>query len=155
MGVSAAVGAFLVGIAVADPVSERASTLVGPLRDLFAALFFFLFGLQIDVGDLVPVLVPAALLAAVTAAGKVFTGSWAARRAGIAARGRRRAGTALIARGEFSIVIAELGVAAGVERQLGPLAAAYVLMLAVAGPLAARAADRPAGPRPRRRAAFA
>jgi monovalent cation:H+ antiporter-2, CPA2 family len=35
-------------------------------------------------------------------------------------------------------VIAGLGVAAGVESQLGTLAAAYVLLMAIAGPLAAR-----------------
>ena len=43
-----------------------------------------------------------------------------------------------MARGEFSIVIAGLGVAAGLEPQLGPLAAAYVLFLAVVGPIIAR-----------------
>ncbi|MDQ3461538.1 MAG: cation:proton antiporter, partial [Actinomycetota bacterium] len=46
--VSAAVGAFLVGIALSGPVQERASLLVSPLRDLFAATFFLFFGLQID-----------------------------------------------------------------------------------------------------------
>jgi CPA2 family monovalent cation:H+ antiporter-2 len=45
---------------------------------------------------------------------------------------------ALVARGEFSIVIAGLG--AGLEPRLGPLAAAYVLLLAVAGPILARLA---------------
>ena len=45
---------------------------------------------------------------------------------------------ALIARGEFSIVIAGLG--AGIEPQLGPFAAAYVLFLAVLGPILARLA---------------
>jgi CPA2 family monovalent cation:H+ antiporter-2 len=45
----------------------------------------------------------------------------------------------LIARGEFSIVIAGLGVGTGLEPQLGPLSAAYVLMLAVLGPILARA----------------
>ena len=44
----------------------------------------------------------------------------------------------MVARGEFSIVIAGLGVAAGLEPQLGPLAAAYVLFLAVIGPVVAR-----------------
>lgn len=44
----------------------------------------------------------------------------------------------LIARGEFSIVIAGIAVAEGIERDLGPLAAAYVLVLAITGPLAAR-----------------
>jgi monovalent cation:H+ antiporter-2, CPA2 family len=50
-------------------------------------------------------------------------------------------GTALIARGEFSIALAGLGVAAGVEPELGPVAAAYVLLLAVMGPVLARVVD--------------
>jgi SAM-dependent methyltransferase len=49
-----------------------------------------------------------------------------------------RAGGALVAHGEFSIVIAGLGVGAGLNPQLGPLTAAYVLILAVAGPMVAR-----------------
>jgi CPA2 family monovalent cation:H+ antiporter-2 len=77
------------------------------------------------------------VLAGVTAATKILTGYWASRRAGVDRRGGIRAGTALVARGEFSIVLAGLGV--GLEPKLGPLAAAYVLTLAVAGPLLARA----------------
>jgi K+:H+ antiporter subunit KhtU len=107
--VSAAVGAFLVGIAISGPVQQRASALIEPLRDLFAAIFFVLFSFRIDPADLPPVLVPAFALAAVTAATKVATGWWAARRRGITNDGRLRAGTALIARGEFSIIIAGLG----------------------------------------------
>ncbi|MDQ3353556.1 MAG: cation:proton antiporter [Actinomycetota bacterium] len=140
--VSAAVGAFLVGIALGGAAQERASLLVGPLRDLFAAAFFLFFGLQIDPGDLLPVAAVAGALAVVTAVTKVGTGWWAARRAGIARPGRMRAGTALIARGEFSIVIAGLGVGVGIEPQLGPVAAAYVLLLAIAGPVITRYADR-------------
>jgi CPA2 family monovalent cation:H+ antiporter-2 len=49
-----------------------------------------------------------------------------------------RAGAALIARGEFSIIIAGLGVSAGLEPQLGALSAAYVLFLAILGPILAR-----------------
>ena len=52
-----------------------------------------------------------------------------------------RAGLSLVPRGEFSVVIAGLGVAAGVEHDLGPLAACYVLMLAVVGSLLMRYAD--------------
>ena len=140
--VSAAVGAFLVGIALSDPVSHRAGALIGPLRDLFAATFFLFFGLQIDPGDLPAAAGIAIALGVVTAATKVFTGMWAAARAGVGQRGRLRAGAALVARGEFSIVIAGLGVAAGIESDLGPVAAAYVLLLASAGPLLAKYADR-------------
>ncbi len=139
--VSAAVGAFLVGIALSGPAAHGAQTLLTPLRDLFAAVFFVFFGLQTDPATIPPVLAAAATLALITAATKIATGWWAARRAGIAPPGRLRAGTALVAHGEFSIVIAGLAVSAGLEPRLGPLAAAYVLMLAVAGPILARAAD--------------
>ncbi|GLW75208.1 potassium transporter [Kitasatospora phosalacinea] len=136
--VSAAVGAFLVGIALSGEAAEGAHTLLSPLRDLFAAVFFVFFGLNTNPASIPPVLLPALALAVATALTKVATGYWAARRAGIAARGRWRAGGALVARGEFSIVIAGLAVAAGVEPSLGPLATAYVLLLVVIGPLAAR-----------------
>ncbi|UIX29008.1 cation:proton antiporter [Streptomyces sp. GQFP] len=136
--VSAAVGAFLVGIALSGEVAEGAHTLLSPLRDLFAAIFFVFFGLHTDPASIPPVLLPALALAAVTALTKIATGYWAARRAGISVKGRWRAGGALVARGEFSIVIAGLAVTAGVESDLGPLATAYVLILVVAGPLTAR-----------------
>jgi monovalent cation:H+ antiporter-2, CPA2 family len=136
--ISAAVGAFLVGVALSGSVQRRSAALVGPLRDLFAAVFFFLFALRVEPTTLPPVLLPALALAAVGVVTKLVTGWYAAGRAGVGPDGRWRAGTSLIARGEFSIVIAGLGVAAGVEPELGPLAAAYVLVLAIVGPLLAR-----------------
>lgn len=134
--VSAAIGAFLVGIAVSGPIEEQSHRLLTPLRDLFAAVFFFFFGLQINPLKLSGVLPAAFALALITALTKVVTGYWASRRAGVEARGRWRSGAALIARGEFSMVIAGLGV--GLEPSLGPLSAAYILLLAIAGPLVAR-----------------
>ncbi|WP_407642515.1 cation:proton antiporter [Actinomadura craniellae] len=139
--VSAAVGAFLVGIALSGPLAHQARELLIPLRDLFAAVFFVFFGLHTDPADLPPVLGVAALLAVIGVATKLGSGWVAAKRAGVATTGRLRAGSALIPRGEFNIVIAGLAVAAGTNPKLGPLAAAYVLMLAVIGPLLARAAE--------------
>ena len=139
--VSAAVGAFLVGIALSGEAAEAAQALLTPLRDLFAAVFFLFFGLQTNPRSIPPVALAAAALALVTAATKVATGWWAARRIGVGPRGRWRAGTALIPRGEFSIVIAGLAVAAGREPTLGPLATTYVLILAVLGPLVARLSE--------------
>lgn len=136
--VSAAVGAFLVGIALSGEVAEGTQALISPLRDLFAAVFFVFFGLTTDPAEIPPVLLPAVILAVITAAAKIATGYRAARRAGIAARGRWRAGGALVARGEFSIVIAGLAVTAGTGSRLGALATAYVLILVITGPLAAR-----------------
>jgi CPA2 family monovalent cation:H+ antiporter-2 len=138
---SAAVGAFLVGIAISGPAANSARELLVPLRDLFAAMFFAFFGLQIDPAELPGVLAVGAGLAVVTAMTKVVTGWWSAARVGIARPGRLRAGTMLTVRGEFSIVIAGIAVAEGVNAEIGPMAAAYVLILAVGGPLLARAAD--------------
>jgi monovalent cation:H+ antiporter-2, CPA2 family len=87
------------------------------------------------------VALPAIALAVVGVATKLAAGWWAARRAGIGLAGRLRAGTVLVARGEFSIVIAGLAVAAGLQGRLGPLATAYVLAVDVIGPLLARFAD--------------
>nr|WP_231557273.1 cation:proton antiporter [Deinococcus sp. YIM 77859] len=134
--VSAAIGAFLVGIALSGEVAERTRALIEPLRDLFAAVFFVFFGLQLDLSSVPGVLLPALLLTAVTSVTKFVTGWWGAARAGVQTRGRYRAGTTLIPRGEFSILIAGLGL--GLAPKLGPLAAAYVLLTALAGPLLAR-----------------
>ncbi|GAA2794060.1 cation:proton antiporter [Kribbella solani] len=134
--VSAAVGAFLVGIALSGEVAHGARNLLSPLRDLFAAVFFVFFGLSTDPRKIPPVLAIAFALAVLTALTKIATGWFAARRAGISTAGRWRAGGTLVARGEFSIVIA--GLAVGVEPRLGPLATAYVLILVILGPIAAR-----------------
>lgn len=140
LGASAAVGAFLVGIAVPTEAGDRARALLGPLRDLFAAVFFVGFGLTTDPAEIWPVLPVALALAVVTALTKVGTGWYAAGRDGVQFRGRLRAGTALIARGEFSIVIAGLAAATG-SAEIKPVATAYVLVLAVGGPLVAKYSD--------------
>jgi len=149
--VSAAIGAFLVGLALSGTVQERAASLIQPLRDLFAAIFFLFFSFQLRPGDIVDVLVPATLLAIVTAVGKLASGWYAAARLGAHTAGRLRAGAALIARGEFSIVIAALGASLSEGAELGALAAGYVLITAIVGPLAAKHADWFAGTGPAQR----
>ncbi len=135
--ISAAVGAFLVGIAVSGRIREEVRDVLQPLRDVFAAIFFVLFGLQVDPRAIPPVLAVAAALAVITGLTKAGAVSWGLRRAGLGRRARRRAVATLLSRGEFSIIIAEIGVAAGLAH-VGPVATAYVLLLAIAGPLLAR-----------------
>ncbi|MFT7649661.1 MAG: CPA2 family monovalent cation:H+ antiporter-2 [Candidatus Poriferisodalaceae bacterium] len=133
LNLSTAVGAFVVGIALSGDIVSQARGLLLPLRNLFAAVFFVFFGLQVNPKLIPEVLVAAAILAVVTAVTKVATGWIAAGRADIGKPGRVRAGAALVARGEFSIVIAELGVSR--EADLGVLAATYVIILTLAGAL--------------------
>jgi CPA2 family monovalent cation:H+ antiporter-2 len=133
---SAAVGAFLVGLTLTGEAAERARTVLTPLRDLFAAIFFLAIGVSVDPAALLPMLPVATALAVVTAGTKVLTGQFAARRDGVGRPGQLRAGTALIARGEFSLVIIGL-VGASVEA-LQAVATPYVFILAMIGPVAAR-----------------
>ncbi|WP_031470043.1 cation:proton antiporter [Sciscionella sediminilitoris] len=137
--VSAAVGAFLLGIAISGSTAENATRMLTPLRDLFAALFFVVFGLNTNPAEIPPVLPAAIGLAVVSAITKIVTGWFAARRAGVRPLGRARAGAALVARGEFSIVVAGLALASGaVPEQMASLATTYVLLMAIIGPVGAR-----------------
>ena len=95
--------------------------------------------MQIDPSSLPPVLPLAIGLALFTAFTKILTGWKVAKWEGIGARGCLRAGLTLVARGEFSIIIAGLGASA--EPKLAPLAAAYVLILAVLGPVLTRLSE--------------
>ena len=133
---SAAVGAFLVGLTLTGQTAERARTVLSPLRDLFAAVFFVAIGFSVAPADLLPKLPVALALAAVTALTKVATGIYAASREGAGRRGQLRAGTALIARGEFSLVI--IGLVGAGSGALGAVATPYVFVLAVVGPVIAR-----------------
>jgi CPA2 family monovalent cation:H+ antiporter-2 len=138
--ISAAVGAFLLGIALSSDVAERIHRILEPLRDLFAAVFFVFFGLSTDPRQLPSVLLPALALAVIGIATKFGSGWVAGRRAGIRKPGRLRAGAALVPRGEFSIIIAGL-IGSAAAPELAPLTAAYVLILAVVGPLTPRLAE--------------
>jgi CPA2 family monovalent cation:H+ antiporter-2 len=134
--VSAGIAAFLVGIALSGPIAEQSRRLIAPLRDLFAATFFFFFGLEVDPATLPPAIPAALILGVLTGGTKLLTGIVAARRKGLDIKAGVRAGALLLPRGEFSIVIAGLG--AGFEPALAPLSAAYVLLLAIFGPFLVR-----------------
>ena len=133
LNLSTAVGAFVVGVALSGDIVSHARGLLLPLRNLFAAVFFVFFGLQVDIrliGDVAAAAVAIAVFSTIT---KMATGWIAAGRVGIGTPGRVRAGAALVAHGEFSIVIAELGIAR--ESDLGALAADYVVVLTFIGAL--------------------
>ncbi|MBO0850648.1 MAG: cation:proton antiporter, partial [Pseudonocardia sp.] len=134
--VSAGVGAFLLGIAISGETAENATRVLAPLRDLFAAMFFVVFGFNTHPAE-IPAVLPAAIaLAVASALTKIASGWFAAGRSNVGRLGKLRAGAALVARGEFSIVIAGLALTSGaLDRRLAPLATAYVLLMAVLGPV--------------------
>jgi len=83
----------------------------------------------------------AVTVAIITGLTKVAVGWWAARRVGIGRQGRLRAGALLVARGEFSIVIAGLAASMAVGQELAALSATYVLIMAVSGPILTKIVD--------------
>ena len=155
MHASAAVGAFLVGLTLTGETADRARHVLVPLRDLFAAVFFLGIGVSVDPRQLLPMLGVAVALAAVTAATKLATGMFAAWREGVARRGQLRAGTTLIARAEFSLVI--IGLIGSSMPRVAALAMTYVFVVAIVGPVLARFTGGPvplSGPEATRPAAM-
>lgn len=138
LGVSDAIGAFMAGLVLAEsPVAQRIERLVLPLRDAFAAAFFFAFGLTIDPGDAADVAGPVAIAVVLSIVLNVTAGVVAARLQGFGRTAAANIGLTILGRGEFSLILATLAAAAGLDGRIGPFVAMYVLVLAVLGPLLA------------------
>ncbi|MFC8869263.1 cation:proton antiporter [Streptomyces sp. NPDC057148] len=146
LGVADAIGAFMVGLILAGtPSGPRIRELVHPLRDAFAAIFFFAFGLAIDPGDIASVAGPVAAAAALTVLMNVVAGLCVARVYDYGAQPAAEIATTLVARGEFALILAAMAAGAGLDGRLAPFIAGYVLVLAVFGPIVAGGAHVLAG----------
>lgn len=137
VGFSSSVAAFLVGLMVTGEVANAVRARLSPLRDLFAAIFFMFFGLNVSVQEIPAVFPLAALLAAVGILGKMITGWWIARDMSDGLSWYR-AGAFLIPRGEFSILIASLAVGTAFGGQIQALTLTYVLLTTIASSVALR-----------------
>jgi CPA2 family monovalent cation:H+ antiporter-2 len=140
IGVSDAIGAFMVGLVFAQSASRaRVERLVLPLRDAFAAIFFFAFGLTIDPGAAGEVVVPVVIAVVMSIGLNVAAGIAAARVYGFGAVAASNIGLTVLGRGEFSLVLAALAAGAGLDPRITSFVALYVLVLALLAPvLAAR-----------------
>ena len=143
MGFSVALGAFLAGAVVAESRSvDRVMRLVEPLRDMFAALFFVAIGLKIDPALLVQYALPALLIAVVVIVGKTVVCSLGIFIVGHDPRTALRSGLGMAQIGEFSFVIATLGVSLGViSKFIYPIAVAVSVLCMAASPYLTRSSD--------------
>ena len=141
--VAESIGALLMGLILGETQhAERMERLVVPFRDFFGAIFFFSFGLSIDpfaLGGAVWLALGAALLSIVSV---IVAGAIVGWRSGLPAVGSLNLSFTLLARGEFSIIIAALAQAGGLLGILQPFAALYVLILASLSPLLAKESER-------------
>jgi CPA2 family monovalent cation:H+ antiporter-2 len=132
-GLSEAIGAFLAGLALAGTAHRaRAEQLFAPLQGLFAAIFFLGFGLQIDIASAARLWPAVLLLVVAGVATKLLAGWWAGHAAGLSRRGALSLGFMLVPRGEFSIVLGGIALAAGLDDVASTLAL-FVLVLSVLG----------------------
>lgn len=144
MGFSVALGAFLAGAVVAESNQVgRVMRLVEPLRDMFAALFFVAIGLKIDPAMLLPYVVPALLIAAVVIIGKTVVCTLGIFLVGHDPRTALRSGLGMAQIGEFSFVIATLGLSLGVISDfIYPVAVAVSVVCMAVSPLLNRSAGQ-------------
>jgi CPA2 family monovalent cation:H+ antiporter-2 len=143
LGVSDAIGAFMVGLILgATPKAERLRDLTHPLRDAFGAIFFFHFGLSIEPDAVAGVATPVVAAVVMTILLTVIAGIVAARIHSYDRVQAANIGLTVLTRGEFSLVLASLAIAAGLDSRIAAFAAGYVLVLAVIGPLAVSSSAR-------------
>lgn len=134
--VAEAIGALLVGLVLAETKHmKRIEKMILPFRDFFGALFFFSFGLTINpktLGDALWLSLGAVLI---TMIGNYIAGRLAGRSSGLSPKASSNIGLTIMSRGEFSIIMANIGNSGGLLPILGPFAALYVLILSILGPL--------------------
>ena len=139
LGLSEAVGALMAGVVLAETsVREEIEERFFSFRDVFAALFFFVFGLSIDVARIGSVgwILAAAVVAALI--GKIGGGYLAGVVGGLTRRQSFNAGLALIAHGEFTIILAQIAsdnarISNQTQTKLVAFAGLYVLITATIG----------------------
>jgi CPA2 family monovalent cation:H+ antiporter-2 len=145
-GYSVALGAFVAGSLVAESGhGARLDAMLAPLRDVFAALFFVAVGMLIDPSALAAQWRAVAALAAVVLVGKPAAVSLGVFLTGNGLRESVRAGMSLAQIGEFSFIIAGVGLAAGATRPLlYPVAVAVAALTTLTTPWMTRAGERAA-----------
>lgn len=154
IGVTDAIGAFLIGLVLgATRFSGKIERISIPLRDVFAAFFFLNFGLALNVaqfGSVVWIVVIAVVLTVVL---NVISGELIAYFNRLGARDGINIATILMNRGEFTLILATLSLAAGLNQKLEPFAGLYVLIMAILGPVLTANSERIGAAliRPRRR----
>lgn len=134
--IAEAIGALMVGLVFADSkYIRRIETMVLPYKDFFGAMFFFSFGLSVDMYELGGAVGWAVMAAIITVFVNVAAGYFATKSAGLKSRNSVDIGFVLSSRGEFSIIMANIGKAAGLLPILQSFVVVYVLVLSAISPL--------------------
>ena len=142
-GFSAPLGAFIMGSILAETTqAEKIEHLVKPVKDLFGAIFFVSVGLLIDPALLVKYALPVGVLTLVVILGKTVSVTIGALLSGQPLKQSLQSGMSLSQIGEFSFIIASLGLSLGVTSDyLYPIAVGVSVITAFTTPYMIRLAD--------------
>lgn len=140
---SMALGAFLIGAIIAESRQvKKIEHLVEPIRDMFSAIFFVAIGLLFNPSVLVDYALPILAITLAVVVGKVFSCSLGAFVAGQDARTSVKVGMGLAQIGEFSFIIASLGVELKVTSDfLYPIAVAVAAITTLLTPYLIKSSD--------------
>lgn len=115
VGFSSAFGAFIMGSILAETVeAERIEKLVEPVKNLFGAIFFVSVGMLVDPKILVDYALPILLLVLTILVGQSVLGTFSFMLGGESLKSAMRCGFSMAQIGEFSFIIASLGLSLGV-----------------------------------------
>ncbi|MNC25782.1 K(+)/H(+) antiporter YhaU [compost metagenome] len=141
--VAEAIGALLIGLVMGESGHvKRIEHYVLPFRDFFGALFFFSFGLTIEPASLGGAVGMALIAVVLTILCNLAAGMIAGRISKVSPKASLNVGFTLISRGEFSIIMANIGKAGGLMPAIQSFAVLYVLLLAILGPLLTKETKR-------------
>lgn len=139
--IAEAIGALLLGLVLAETThNNRIIQIVTPMRDLFGAVFFFSFGMAIDYRTFKEVILISAAAVLMTVIGNIITGLISSWLSGYRKRRAANVAFTIMARGEFSIIVASFAASQGLSEDLPAFAALYVLALAIISPFLAKKA---------------
>ena len=143
LGVTDAIGAFLIGLVLgATKYRRKIEHIAVPLRDVFAAFFFLNFGLELDAAQFPSVLWPVLLAVLMTIVLNILAGQFVAWVNGMGAQAGINTTVILQNRGEFALILATLSISAGLDPRIQPFAGLYVLIMAVLGPILAANSEK-------------
>ena len=115
VGFSSAFGAFIMGSILAETIeAEKIEKLVEPVKNLFGAIFFVSVGMLVDPKILVDYAIPIALLVLTILMGQAVLGTFSFMLGGESLKSAMRCGFSMAQIGEFSFIIASLGLSLGV-----------------------------------------
>ncbi|MEK3919487.1 cation:proton antiporter [Paenibacillus sp. FSL K6-2393] len=141
--VAEAIGALMMGLVLGESRHvSRIEHQIMPFKDFFGAIFFFSFGLTIEPASLGGAIGMTIIAVILTIASNYGAGMIAGRLAGMSPKASLNVGFTLVSRGEFSIIMANIGKAGGLMASIQSFAVLYVLILAVLGPILTKESPR-------------